>query len=100
MTEIIRIPCGNGNAYIVAKGKEAILVDTGKRYASLALNILIEKAKREHKLHRLEAGTSPMNVGSQLVLIRNGFQFVGKYSQYYLQGSDWVDSLIFERILD
>lgn len=31
MTEIQRIKCGNGNCYIVANGKDAILVDTGKR---------------------------------------------------------------------
>lgn len=30
MTEIKRIKCGNGNCYIVANGKEAILIDTAK----------------------------------------------------------------------
>ncbi len=31
MTEIKRIKCGNGNCYIVANGKEAILVDAAKK---------------------------------------------------------------------
>jgi len=52
------------------------------------------------KLHRIEAGTSPQNIGSQIVLTKNGFQFVGKYSQYILKDDGWVDSLLFEKVLD
>lgn len=40
------------------------------------------------------------NIGSQIVLIKNGFQFVGKYSQYILKDDGWADSLLFEKVLD
>jgi ribosomal-protein-alanine N-acetyltransferase len=72
----------------------------GKGFATAAVKLIIKQASLVHKLHRIEAGTSPHNVGSQIVLIKNGFQFVGKYSQYILKGDGWADSLIFEKVLD
>lgn len=71
-----------------------------KGYATTAIRLMIDEAKKVHSLHRLEAGTAPQNRGSQMVLIKNNFQFVGQYHQYIRQGKDWVDSLLFERILD
>lgn len=72
----------------------------GKGFATAAVKIIIKQASLVHKLHRIEAGTSPQNIGSQIVLIKNGFQFVGKYSQYILKDDGWVDSLLFEKVLD
>jgi ribosomal-protein-alanine N-acetyltransferase len=72
----------------------------GKGYATAAVKLIVKEASLVHKLHRIEAGTSPQNIGSQIVLIKNGFLFVGKYSQYIMQGEDWVDSLLFEKVLD
>jgi [ribosomal protein S5]-alanine N-acetyltransferase len=71
----------------------------GKGVATTAAKIVLEKALKEHKLHRIEAGTSPDNIGSQIVLIKNGFQFVGRYNKYIYQGDKWYDSIIFEKVL-
>lgn len=72
----------------------------GKGYATVAVRSALKKASTLHNLHRIEAGTSPQNIASQIVLVKNGFQFVGKYNQYILQGDNWVDSLIFEKVLE
>ena len=54
----------------------------GKGYATSAVKLILDKAVNNHKLHRIEAGTTPDNIGSQIVLIKNGFQFVGRYNKY------------------
>jgi ribosomal-protein-alanine N-acetyltransferase len=72
----------------------------GKGYATSALKLIFDEAANNHKLHRLEAGTSPDNIGSQIVLIKNGFQFVGRFNKYIYYSGRWRDSIYFERILD
>ena len=72
----------------------------GKGYATSGVKIILDKAVNHHKLHRIEAGTSPDNIGSQIVLIKNGFQFVGRYNKYIYKNGKWCDSIFFERILD
>jgi len=72
----------------------------GKGFATAAVKLIIKQACLVHKLHRIEAGTYPQNVGSQIVLIKNGFQFVGKYNQYILKSDGWADSLLFEKVLN
>lgn len=72
----------------------------GKGFATAAVKLVMKQAYLMHKLHRIEAGTSPQNIGSQIVLIKNGFQFVGKYNQYILKSDGWADSLLFEKVLD
>lgn len=72
----------------------------GKGYATKAVRLTLEEAIKTHKLHRIEAGTLSNNIGSQIVLIKNGFQFTGRYNQYIYQDEKWHDSMNFERILD
>lgn len=72
----------------------------GKGVATTAVKLILTQAYEVHKLHRIEAGTAPHNIGSQIVLIKNGFQFIGKYNRYILQANGWTDSLLFEKILD
>ena len=72
----------------------------GKGYATRAVKLILDKAVNKHKLHRIEAGTSPDNIGSQIVLIKNGFQFVGRYNKYIYKNGKWCDSICFEKILD
>jgi ribosomal-protein-alanine N-acetyltransferase len=72
----------------------------GKGYATSAVKLILDKAVNNHKLHRIEAGTSPDNIGSQIVLIKNGFQFVGRFNKYINYNGEWRDSIYFERILD
>jgi [ribosomal protein S5]-alanine N-acetyltransferase len=72
----------------------------GKGYATSAVKLVLHEAVNKYKLHRIEAGTSPDNIGSQIVLIKNGFQFVGRYSKYFYQDGKWNDSINFEKVLD
>lgn len=72
----------------------------GNGYATTAVKLILEEAVNKHKLHRLEAGTSPDNIGSQIVLIKNGFQFVGRFNQYIHYNGKWRDSIYLEKILD
>ena len=72
----------------------------GKGYATSAVKLVLDEATSTHKLHRIEAGTSPDNIGSQIVLIKNGFQFTGRYNQYIYQSGKWIDGINFEKILD
>jgi ribosomal-protein-alanine N-acetyltransferase len=72
----------------------------GKGFATAAVKLVMKQAYLVHKLHRIEAGTSPQNIGSQIVLIKNGFHVVGKYIQYILKSDGWADSLLFEKVLD
>lgn len=72
----------------------------GKGYATSAVKLVLDEALNKHKLHRIEAGTASDNIGSKIVLIKNGFQFVGRYNKYIYQNGKWHDSLIFEKILD
>jgi len=71
-----------------------------KGYATSAVKLVLDEAVNKHKLHRIEAGTSPNNIGSQIVLIKNGFQFTGRNSKYICKNGEWCDSIFFERILD
>lgn len=72
----------------------------GKGYATSAVKLVLDEATSTHKFHRIEAGTSPDNIGSQIVLIKNGFQFTGRYNQYIYQNGKWIDGINFEKILD
>lgn len=69
-------------------------------YATNAVRLVCEYAKSIHMLHRLEAGASSKNIGSQLVLVRNGFRFAGSYHKYIRRDGVWEDSLLFEKLLD
>ncbi len=72
----------------------------GKGYATSAVKLVLDEAVSKHKLHRIEAGTSPDNIGSQIVLIKNGFQFTGRYSKFINENGKWNDSINFEKIID
>jgi [ribosomal protein S5]-alanine N-acetyltransferase len=71
-----------------------------KGYAVRAVKLVLEDAISKYKLHRIEAGTSLENIGSQIILIKNGFQFTGRYSKYININGIWSDSVNFEKILD
>jgi ribosomal-protein-alanine N-acetyltransferase len=72
----------------------------GKGYATSAIKLILNEAINTHKLHKIEAGTSPDNIGSQIVLVKNGFQFTERYNQHIYQNGKWIDSINFEKILD
>lgn len=70
-----------------------------KGYGTKGVELVLDEAFKKHKLHRIEAGTSPDNIGSQIILIKNGFQFVGRQNEYIYHNGKWHDSIIFEKIL-
>ncbi|KHD74193.1 GNAT family N-acetyltransferase [Actinoplanes utahensis] len=51
-------------------------------------------------LHRIEAGTSPANIPSQRVLLKNGFEQFGTARGHYYVDGRWQDSHLYERILN
>lgn len=72
----------------------------GKGYATKAVKLILDEALNKHKLHRIEAGTAPENIGSQIVLIKNGFEFIGRSKQCIYLNDKWQDSINFEKVLD
>lgn len=69
-----------------------------KGYATKAVRIALEKGFRDYKFRKVEAGTSPDNIGSQRVLEKNGFVFTNRIENYIKVNGKWMDSLIYEKI--
>ena len=72
---------------------------TGRGVMSRAVAMLIEYARTELGLHRLQAGTLLDNAASQRVLLRNGFEQFGMAPKYLRIAGEWQDHLLFQRIL-
>ena len=70
----------------------------GNGYATKAVKLILDEARNKHKLHRIEAGTSPDNIGTQIVLIKNGFEFSGRYTKSVYLNGKWCDSVSFEKV--
>jgi ribosomal-protein-alanine N-acetyltransferase len=69
----------------------------GRGVATAAVGAICEFAFGELELHRLEAGTLLHNVGSQIVLDRNGFVPFGVAPQYLRIAGAWCDHALFQR---
>ena len=73
----------------------------GRGVATAAVAAICELAFGELELHRLEAGTLLHNVGSQIVLDRNGFAPVRRRAASYLRiAGSWCDHVLFQRIAE
>jgi ribosomal-protein-alanine N-acetyltransferase len=72
----------------------------GRGVASAAVAAICEFAFGALELHRLEAGTLLHNVGSQIVLDRNGFVPFGVAPEYLRIAGAWCDHVLFQRIAD
>lgn len=72
---------------------------SGKGVATAALKQIVRNASDLHGLHRLEAATSPQNIASQIVLLRNSFEFWGRARRSYLLHDVWHDTVMFETLL-
>lgn len=73
--------------------------EQGKGYMTEVVNLLLEYAKNELDLHRIEASTLVENDKSQKVLLKCGFKKIGINEQYlYINGS-WKDHITFYKIL-
>lgn len=73
---------------------------SGKGYAQAAVAQVVKDAFGTYGLHRLEAATSPKNVASQTVLLKNGFEFWGRARRSYRLSGVWEDTVRFERHAD
>lgn len=72
----------------------------GKGYATSAVKLVLDEAINKHKLNRIEAGTSPDNIASQIVLIKNGFEFFGRTTNHIYLNGKWCDSVNFEKLFN
>lgn len=67
----------------------------GKGYATAAVKLAVTEAFGRHRIEQLEAGTSPTNIGSQIVLLKNGFEFVSRQEKVMQVNNRWEDSIHF-----
>ncbi|WP_319458904.1 GNAT family protein [Micromonospora sp. RTP1Z1] len=74
--------------------------EVGRGLASAAVAALCRIADEELGLHRIEASTSPLNLASQRVLAKNGFEQWGTARKYLHINGRWQDSHLFQRILN
>lgn len=72
--------------------------EQGKGYMKEALNLVIEYAFKEMKLHRIEASILTDNFKSQNVLEFCGFKKVGLNKKYLFINGEWKDHITFCKI--
>jgi len=73
---------------------------THRGLASRAVAQVIEYSLSELRLHRLQAATLLHNLGSQRVLLGNGFERIGMAPKYLRIAGEWQDHLLFQRLLE
>ncbi|HHX70001.1 MAG: GNAT family N-acetyltransferase [Miniphocaeibacter sp.] len=94
ISQIIRGPLNKGElGYRLGKDVQ------GRGYGTKGVSLVVEQARKNHKLHRLEAGTSLENIPSQRILEKNGFRKVGIYEEYILINGIWLNNILYEKIL-
>lgn len=71
----------------------------GRGLASAAVQKIVEMARDELGLHRIEASTLLHNVGSQRVLQKAGFQQIGMAPQYLQIAGKWQDHNLYQVVL-
>ncbi|GAB3568223.1 hypothetical protein GCM10027405_29660 [Arthrobacter alkaliphilus] len=71
----------------------------GRGLASAAVQAIVEMARHELGLHRIEASTLLHNVGSQRVLLKAGFQQIGMAPRYLQIAGKWQDHNLYQVIL-
>lgn len=74
--------------------------ETGQGLMTSAVAAVVELARDQLGLHRLDAGTLVHNVASQRVLVRNGFTEYGLAPRYLRIAGRWQDHRLFQLLLD
>ncbi|MHA7304080.1 GNAT family N-acetyltransferase [Arthrobacter sp. TMN-49] len=72
---------------------------TGRGLVSAAVQVVVEKAREELGLHRIEAATLLHNAGSQRVLLKAGFQQIGMAPRYLQIAGTWQDHNLYQILL-
>ncbi len=70
----------------------------GRGVATAAVRLVIAHAFGELRLHRLDAGAMPSNLGSQRVLENAGFTRVGVMRSFLFVGGHWEDHVLYELV--
>ncbi|WP_161524684.1 GNAT family N-acetyltransferase [Alteribacter lacisalsi] len=70
----------------------------GKGFATAAISLALSEASR-HKISRVEAMTAVDNIGSQVVLLKNGFHETGIRHASLLFEGNALDGIIYEKVL-
>jgi ribosomal-protein-alanine N-acetyltransferase len=95
LSNVVRRAFQSANlGYWVAGGRN------GRGVATAAVAEMCRLAFGELELHRVEAGTMLHNVGSQIVLDRNGFAPFGVAASYLRIAGSWCDHVLFQRIAE
>ncbi|RAX45705.1 GNAT family N-acetyltransferase [Arthrobacter sp. AQ5-06] len=71
----------------------------GRGLASGAVQAIVEMARDELGLHRIEASTLLHNIGSQRVLLKAGFQQIGMAPRYLQIAGKWQDHNLYQVVL-
>lgn len=71
----------------------------GRGLASAAVQAIVEIARDELGLHRIEASTLLHNAASQRVLIKAGFQHIGMAPRYLQIAGKWQDHNLYQAVL-
>ncbi|HWF58486.1 MAG TPA: GNAT family protein [Candidatus Dormibacteraeota bacterium] len=68
----------------------------GSGVATAALRLVVGEAFGELRLHRVDAGAMPSNVGSQRVLEKAGFTRIGVMQRFLFVAGAWRDHVLYE----
>ena len=71
----------------------------GKGVASYAISEIVKKSKTDYKLNRLYAGLAEGNIGSAIVLEKNGFKLEGKRLNHLFYGGEFHNQLDYGLLL-
>lgn len=71
----------------------------GQGIGTAALAFVVESARNELGLHRLQAATLCHNIASQKILKRSQFEEVGMAPSYLEIAGRWQDHKLYQRIL-
>ncbi|MGM7775763.1 GNAT family N-acetyltransferase [Arthrobacter sp. KNU-44] len=71
----------------------------GRGLASAAVQAIVEMARDELGLHRIEASTLLHNAASQRVLLKAGFQQIGMAPRYLQIAGKWQDHNLYQVVL-
>lgn len=72
---------------------------TRRGLAGRGVGIVLEHARTELRLHRVQAATLVHNDASQRVLSSAGFERIGMAPRYLRIAGEWQDHILFQRIL-
>lgn len=71
----------------------------GRGLAAATVRMIVQEARDEIGLHRIEASTLMRNAASQRVLLKNGFQLIGMAPRYLQIAGEWQDHNLYQIIL-